>query len=141
MNDIEETIFDRILKKEGFSSTPYNDTEDVLTFGHGLTFPVTEEESRAVVKIRLKNAIREAIVIFPDLWNFGNARATVVVDMMYNLGYIRFKEFTKMISAIHDRDWERAADEAKNSRWYSQVKTRGKENVSMLLTGEFPKGQ
>ena len=49
----------------------------------------------------------------------------VLTDMTYNLGKAGVSSFRKMRAAVADRDWERMAEEMKDSRWYKQVKRRG----------------
>ena len=47
-----------------------------------------------------------------------------LLDMIYTLGERGFSGFEKMIDAIKSGDFDKAADEAKNSKWYGQVKGR-----------------
>ncbi|MEO1928105.1 MAG: hypothetical protein ABGX26_05395 [Nautiliaceae bacterium] len=56
--------------------------------------------------------------------------------MIFNLGKPRFLQFKKMIKAIKDGDFKRAAEEAKNSRWCGQVGQRC-EDVYNMLTGNM----
>ncbi len=56
----------------------------------------------------------------------------VVVDMVFNLGEAGFGNFKILRAAIETRDWQRAADEMKNSRWYAQVKSRGVKLEQMM---------
>lgn len=73
--------------------------------------------------------------------NFGwfnelnDVRKEVVVNMVFNLGLPRFKQFRKMINAIKDGDFERASREGMDSRWYTQVGDRGPRLMVALLTG------
>ena len=59
-----------------------------------------------------------------------NARL-VVVDMMF-MGERAFAKFKKMIAALKKFDDKTAADEMKDSKWYSQVKLRGIEDVELM---------
>jgi len=136
-NDIPTGLQERTEAKEGFSGDPYKDTLGVLTFGFGTTFPITKEEARAVLCIRLRDSVKDMLKMFPDLWSFGNARAMAIIDMRYNLGLAGFKQFKRMVACIYELDWEHAADEAMRSDWYKQVKTRAVEDVHMLRTGEM----
>ena len=70
--------------------------------------------------------------IFPRFYAFPVEKQNAIIDMLYNLGKTRFKKFIKMIAAINEEDWERAAEEAKDSRWFKQVKSRGKEIVEIF---------
>jgi GH24 family phage-related lysozyme (muramidase) len=56
----------------------------------------------------------------------------VVMDMMFNLGETRFTRFKDLRAALEAKDYKKAADEMENSKWYSDVKSRGKEMVEMM---------
>ena len=63
-------------------------------------------------------------------------RRKVVLDMRYNLGPTRFRQFKRMIAALAAGDYEAAAAEMVDSKWYRQVKTRGVRLARMMRTGE-----
>jgi lysozyme len=50
----------------------------------------------------------------------------VIANMMFNLGLPRFSRFKKMIRAIELGDWQSAADEMIDSKWYQQVTARAR---------------
>ena len=62
-------------------------------------------------------------------------RVAALLDLAFNLGEPKFRKFVNMIKAVKERNWERAADEAENSLWFAQVKTRGKTVTNLLRTG------
>ena len=55
-----------------------------------------------------------------------------IVNMAYNLGRTKFKDFVKLKAAIEKEDWDKAAYEAKNSIWCGKVKTRC-TNISKII--------
>jgi lysozyme len=63
-------------------------------------------------------------------------RKKVVIDMRYNLGPTRFRQFKRMIAALSAGGYEVAATEMANSKWYRQVGTRARRLVEMMRTGE-----
>jgi GH24 family phage-related lysozyme (muramidase) len=65
---------------------------------------------------------------FPSL-HF-NARVAIV-DMMF-MGEAAFAGFKKMIAALEAFDYETAAREMTDSRWYVQVRNRGIEDVALM---------
>lgn len=131
---LNEPLIIMLKRHEGFRAKPYKDTVGVLTigYGHNLDEPLSKEAADALLRTDIRRAIRDLIVIFPDLYEFGERRANALIDMMFNLGKTRFLGFEQMIAAIKDKDWQLAADEAKDSDWFVQVKSRGEEIVSML---------
>lgn len=70
---------------------------------------------------------------FPQL---DPVRQKVVIDMWFNLGPTRFRQFKRMIAALAAGDYKKAAAEMVDSRWYHQVGNRGVRLVKMMRTGE-----
>ena len=83
----------------------------------------------------LVTAIGDARDLLADFDSLITARQIVLVDMAFNLGKPRLANFRKMIAAINARDWDEAAAQMMDSRWYRQVKTRGDRNVTVMKTG------
>ena len=82
----------------------------------------------------LKTAIVDAEVVIGD--STFNALCcpvqNAIVNMAYNLGRTKFKDFVKLKAAIEKEDWDKAAYEAKNSIWCGKVKTRC-TNISKII--------
>ena len=83
----------------------------------------------------LVTAIGDARDLIADFDSLAAARQIVLVDMAFNLGKPRLANFRKMIAAIDAGDWDEAAAQMMDSRWYRQVKTRGDRNVAVMRTG------
>ena len=52
--------------------------------------------------------------------------------MMFNLGYPRLSKFKGMKRGVDARDWQSAADEMVDSRWYRQVTKRADRLVERM---------
>jgi len=52
--------------------------------------------------------------------------------MMFNLGYPRLSKFKGMKQGVDARDWNAAADEMVDSRWYHQVTNRAERLVQRM---------
>ena len=48
----------------------------------------------------------------------------IIANMMFNMGYTRLNKFKGMKRGVDARDWEAAADEMVDSKWYEQVTRR-----------------
>lgn len=70
--------------------------------------------------------------VFQDFEELPEPVRRVMVDMRFNLGSNRFRKFRKMIMAVENRDFIKAAAEMKNSRWYNQVGHRAQTLVNMI---------
>ena len=61
----------------------------------------------------------------------------IVANMMFNMGYTRLSKFKGMKRCVDARDWEWAADEMVDSKWYKQVTRRADRLVvRMRSVGE-----
>lgn len=64
-------------------------------------------------------------------------RQAVIVEMVFNLGLPKFKQFKKFIQAVAEQRWPHAKNELEDSLWYRQVKGRGETLAKQILTGEW----
>jgi lysozyme len=95
--------------------------------------PLKEKEIQFLFMCDLDDAISDCKAVFGDDWNnFPERKQCCFIDMMFNLGRKRFSGFKDMIAAARRQDWLEVAEEAKDSDWYSQVKSRGKEIYEIL---------
>ena len=60
----------------------------------------------------------------------------IIANMMFNMGYTRLSKFKGMKRCIDARDWEWAADEMVDSKWYKQVTRRADRLVVRMRSVE-----
>ena len=60
----------------------------------------------------------------------------IVANMMFNMGYTRLSRFKGMKRGVDARDWNTAADEMVDSRWYNQVTNRANRLVERMRSIE-----
>ena len=132
------SIIRTIKKNEDLRLKPYHCTANKLSIGYGRNLDdqgITESEAEAMLLNDIGHSIDDLFKIFPAFSEFTYNRTMALIDMMYNLGCSRFSKFKRMIAAIKKNDWEEAAKEAKDSRWYYQVGNRAVKNVELLRGG------
>ena len=56
----------------------------------------------------------------------------IIANMMFNMGYTRLSKFKGMKRGVDARDWNAAADEMVDSRWYNQVTNRADRLVKRM---------
>ena len=128
-------IKELLIKHEGLRLKPYKDSVGKLTIGVGRNLDdvgISKIEAMYMLQHdiqRSENELREIFLKYDELPE--NVKIALI-DMIFNLGKPRFLKFKKMIQAIKDKDFKKAAEEAKNSKWCKQVKSRC-ENVYELL--------
>lgn len=130
-------LFAKIIEHEGFESKPYPDPltgAEPYTFGHGLTF-LTEQESVAVLQIRIPSIVNELIQAKPFMNEWGDDvsdAAAVVIEMAFQMGVQGCLNFTKMWEALEHKDFARASMEMLDSKWATQTPGRAQEMASVM---------
>jgi len=140
-----EKIKEDIIRHEGYVEEIYLDTEQLPTFGIGhLVTPDDIEHGwpvgTPVEKERIDNAFltdfniayNDACELFHRLDTQPEPVIRVCVNMAFNLGRTRLKKFRKMIEAVNAHNYDQAADEMVDSKWYHQVGRRSEELVAMM---------
>jgi len=134
------TLTQLITRHEGRRTHPYTDTVGNLTIGVGRNL-TDRGLSGDEIDYLLANDIAIADAVCTDLFGwrvFRNAskpRQYALISMAFNMGGPRLAGFANMIAAVRAGDWNRAADEALDSRWARQVGTRATEIAAMLREG------
>jgi len=64
-------------------------------------------------------------------------RKQALINMAFNMGVPTLKKFKKMWQALDDGHYKLAALEAADSRWYGQVKSRGRRICDIIKSGNL----
>lgn len=151
-----EELSQLIEKHEGREHSVYTDTTGNPTIGVGFNLnrddaqqllggigadynailnrrqALNDQQINALLQMTINEATKSAQQFIPDLAQQPKPIQMVLVDMAFNLGDRGLKQFSKLKTAIENKDYATAAQEMINSRWYSQVKGRGEELVKMM---------
>src|SRR3972149_2646116 len=136
---ISPSLLKSVKTHEGRDMRAYKDSVGVWTIGYGTNLQeleIDEELATRWLHDRLKAAAREAGG-FPWFKDLEIPRQDVVVEMIYNLGLVRFAKFGKMHAAILAQDYGLAATEMRNSTWAGQVGHRAERLAAQMRTGEY----
>lgn len=134
-----EKLIEQIKRHEGYRSKPYNDTLGKLTVGYGRALyenPLTKEEAEYLLQNDVEKSINLASNLTPAWHNLNAVRRAVLVNMVFQLGAGGVKRFRRMIAALENGDYETAADEMLDSRWYKQTPNRALELSKLMRSGE-----
>ncbi len=133
-------LHEMLIRHEGLRLKPYNDTVGKLTIGVGRNLDdvgITREEALMLLDNDIAKVRREVNRAFPWFAQLNPVRKNVVLNMVFNIGLPRFRQFKKTIAAIKAKDWEEAASQMLDSRWARQVGRRARELAAMMKTGKY----
>lgn len=128
-----------IAKHEGLRLKPYQDSVGVWTVGYGHNCQdkaISKEIAESLLGDDIKDAIHDCQT-FNWFGGLDEVRTSVVVNMVFNLGLTRFRDFKKTINDIENGDYETASVEMLDSKWARQVGRRATELSEMMRTGEW----
>lgn len=146
----------QLIKHEGSMPKMYKDSEGIPTIGVGFNLnradakkkiealgldfakvragevELSKEQIGKLLDADIDAALADCKAVFPKFGDLSDVRQRVLADMMFNLGRDRFSKFKNMVAAVNEGRFDKAADEMKNSKWYEQVKSRGKTLERMM---------
>ena len=144
-----------VKEAEGFEPLPYRCTAKKLTQGYGRNLevhPLSEEEKAELAsdgsvseEVAERWAIKELYECEEKLnsniiyQKQSDVRKAVLLDMCFNIGYTGLMKFKKMWFALGERDYPQASREMKDSKYYTDVGTRGKRNVEIMASNMIVK--
>ena len=127
MSIIPATTVEQIKQDEGLSLRPYQCTASKMTIGYGRNIEdngIDEEEAELLLINDIKRTQRELVANFEWFGLIDARRQGALINMCFNLGLTRFKQFKKMISAVEMGDYDEAAEQMLDSKWARQVGNR-----------------
>lgn len=130
-----KSIKEQLIEHEGLGKKVYTCPAGRLTIGVGRNLEdrgITEEEALFLLANDIRECEEDLRKIFDNYDGLDQARKQVLIDMRFNLGPNRFRNFRKMIAAVQGRDFKRAAEEMKDSAWYGQVGQRARNLYKMM---------
>ena len=130
---------------EGVKYEIYNDHLGLATFGIGhLVIPsdeeygkplgtrISEERVRECFDRDVQSVLRDCKLLYKDFDELPEEVQQIVANMMFNMGYGRLSKFKGMKAGVDAKDWNKAADEMVDSRWYKQVTNRANRLVERM---------
>ena len=132
-----EQLREELERDEGIIYKIYNDHLGYATFGIGhlvlesdpeygapLGTAVSEERCYEVFEQDVQTVLSDCEKLYEDFYDLPEDAQLIIANMMFNMGLTRLSKFKGMKRGVDARDWETAADEMVDSRWYTQVQTR-----------------
>lgn len=127
----------QLVQFEGYKTHPYVDTVGKVTIGIG--WNLTDRGLPGFIIELLYDIAREECQRYLEQYHWwedlDKVRKRVLMDMVYNMGPTVFEEFKNTIHFIERRDYVKAAKNMRLSKWYKQVKVRGRILAMMMEDG------
>ena len=119
--NLEDAANRKFLKREGIDINELFDGRKL-----------SENETRTLYNHSLTQAFKDAQSYDPNFAKRPEAVKMTLVDMAFNLGLTRLNKFKDMKAGLMNNDYNVAADEMIDSKWYKQVKSRGPRMVQVM---------
>ena len=101
---------------------------------HGLEVdtPVSPDRVDEAFETDVETVIEDCERLYIQWEHLPEEVQLIIANMMFNMGYTRLSKFKGMKRGIDDCDWQAAADEMVDSRWYRQVTNRAERLVKRM---------
>ena len=130
---------------EGVVHEIYNDHLGYPTFGighliteddpeHGSPIGTAVENDRVIEAFDkdVQSVLSDCSILYQNFESLPEEAQQIIANMMFNLGRPRLSAFKGMKAGVDARDWNKAADEMVDSRWYTQVPNRARRLVDRM---------
>jgi len=142
--DIEK-LREQLKIDEGCVYEIYNDHLGYATFGIGhlviesdpengqeVGTPVSESRVIEAFEQDVQTVLSDCTILYPDFEELPEEAQQVIANMMFNMGRPRLSAFKGMKAGVDSREWNEAADQMVDSRWYRQVGARAERLVERM---------
>ena len=106
----------------------YSDEE----YGWSVGTDVDERRVQEVFEEDVQTVLSDCEKLYDGFYDLPDEVQLIIANMMFNLGYTRLSKFRGMKRGVDSRNWEEAADEMVDSRWYTQVTNRAERLVQRM---------
>ena len=80
----------------------------------------------------IEGVLSDCSKLYSDFGDLPEEAQRVIANMMFNMGYTRLSNFKNMKLSVDARNWDVAADEMVDSKWYYQVPNRAERLVERM---------
>ena len=140
-----DKLREEIKYDEGSVNEIYLDHLGLATFGIGhlvtewdeeygkpVGTPVSTDRCNEVFASDIQIVLADCEQLYPDFNDLPEEVQRIIANMMFNMGRPRLSKFKGMKAGVDARDWQKAADEMVDSRWYRQVTNRAERLVERM---------
>ena len=107
-------------------------TSDDPESGQEVGTAVSDERVRQAFETDVVSVIEDCNKLYDDFDELPEEVQQIIANMMFNMGRTRLSKFRGMNRGVDVRDWNAAADEMVDSKWYRQVNNRANRLVQRM---------
>lgn len=123
---------------EGRRKKLYKDTVGKWSIGVGRNIEdngLRDDEIDLMLDNDVTQAEADARRLVHNFDQLSDVRKAVIVNMSFNMGYVKLSAFVNTLRAVVEGRWKDAAAEMRNSAWYRQVGQRAERLAKMMEEG------
>jgi len=127
VNKIFLQLFHDLMRDEGFRERVYRCSAGKQTIGYGWNIddqPISRLSAQMILADQIETNVEELNRALPWWLNLPDNAKLGLSNMVFNLGLPRLLKFKKMLAALEAHDFDKAALNALDSRWATQVGSR-----------------
>ena len=107
-------------------------TKDDEEYGWSVGTDVDEFRVKEAFEEDVQNVLSDCEKLYVQWEHLPEEVQLIIANMMFNMGRTRLSKFKGMKRGVDSRNWEAAADEMVDSRWYRQVTNRADRLVQRM---------
>ena len=100
--------------------------------GQAVGTPISKERVAECFDMDVQSVINDCNKLYENFDELPEEVQQIIANMMFNMGYTRLSKFKGMKRGVDSKDWNQAADEMVDSRWYRQVTNRANRLVERM---------
>ena len=101
-------------------------------FGADVGTKVDEARCIEAFESDLESVLSDCKILYPNFDDLPEEAQQIIANMMFNMGRPRLTKFKMMKDAVDNGDWNEAANQMVDSRWYAQVGKRAERLVDRM---------
>lgn len=140
---MSQQLIDMLKRHEGVEHFAYECSQSKVTVGCGRNIDrdgglgLSDDEIDYLLQNDIKRCREELSNEYSWFNRLDAVRQDAIIDLFFNLGATRFRQFKKAIGYLESDDYIMSAAEFLDSRWSQQVGYRAEEICEMIETGEY----
>ena len=101
-------------------------------YGQDVGTPVSEERVNSCFDSDIQGTITDCEKLFDNFYDLPEEAQLILCNMMFNLGYTRLRNFSKLRASISIMDFTESANQMYDSKWRTQVPNRAERLINRM---------